>query len=231
MDWVEPNTDAMEAQVGGGLFFRPKVGTYRVRFAPPWSKAGTLYKLEALHYGFKDHMGNRVTLPCRELHSPTRDCPVCLYIQKLGKGDATKSLRQEIRQTLRYNLNLALRTEAGDMGWQVWAAGMTVAKALNATAKMFKDLKRPHFAHPDKGVDFTLQVVGEKFERRYTLLPDGPKEVCPVGVAQTPHDLDALISPVPLEYDEMVDLIKRNYGHQYPWQGETKPGVAAEVVE
>lgn len=231
MDWYEPNQEAMDGQVSGGLFWRAKVGTYKVRFAPPWSKAGTLFKLEAVHYGFKDHMGNRIMLPCRDLHSPTRDCPVCLYIQRLGRGKDTQSLRSEIRQSVKYNINMAVRG-AGDAGWQVWGAPKTVAKQLNDYTKMFRDLKRPHYAHPDKGVDFTLSVTGEKLDREYKLLPDGAKETCPVGVAQTPHDLDALVSPVPLEYDEMVDLIKRNYGHLYPWLEEKANGkaAAAEVV-
>lgn len=87
----------------------------------------------------------------------------------------------------------------------------------STSAKIFNDVKgqvqaRPLAFDPKKGSDFTINVTGEKLQRRYTGIAFYDEKT-PLGLAKGEkiHNLDDALAYGVRTFDEIVDMVRRNH--------------------
>ena len=183
-----------------------------IRVLPPWGKSarGFFYYQGGLHYQFRAG-GRNTAIPCPEGTTDPEHkgkCPVCLFISRLknAEGDYDK-LTNAIRQSMNYWVNVLVRGQDGVEGVKVFRTNKKFIEHVLDDSDDMGDI-----THPITGRDIIIRRTGAGLKTRYRYRTRAEKSKAIFDEA----DLVSLDTDVLnwLTYDQMVQLLKDNYGEE-----------------
>jgi hypothetical protein len=205
-----------ETNLGGGGFWKPKVGSNRIRILPEVGEMDVCWVNVGQHYISQNnrHFCRSFTLDDA--------CPICELVNELytAGDDASKEMASDFRVTKQFWMNVIDRDNE-ERGVQIFTPGVMIFRQIGEGLLLDPEYGDLIF-DPDEGLDLIIKRTGQQMQTRYDVIPtreltplhadpnqaeqwlNSAKDLSPVDLSEDGADVTA---PVVVETYERLQAV------------------------